>query len=159
MYFWNIERLKSDLVVGPLSERQIFPYFIIFIGLSTATAYFSEGVSGTWDWIDAISSLTITVFGTFYIYRRNGGGHGRHFLQRYFAIGWVVSIRWIVFCVGALIPFAIALVACGIKTTEGTQWYEVAFLALAMVLLYWRIGHHVVSVTPSTIRSELTEAS
>jgi len=143
MYFWNIERLKAELVVGPLSERQIFPYFIIFIGLSTAACSFSGGVSNAWDWVEAVSSLTITVFGTLYIYRRNGGEHGRHFLQRYFAIGWVVSIRWIVFFAVALIPFAIALVACGINTAEGTQWYEVAFLGLALVVLYWRIGYHV----------------
>ena len=84
----------------------------------------------------------LAVLGTIYIYRQNGGADGQHFLQRYFAISWVVSIRSLV----VLIPAAVALFTLPAvlgSETEDTTWYHFLFVAIAGAVIYWRIGCHV----------------
>lgn len=64
------------------------------------------------------------------------------FLQRYFAIGWVVALRW------AAAVLAIAAVLFGVMAAveadmESTQWYEFVLFAVAETIYYWRLGHHI----------------
>jgi hypothetical protein len=141
MYFWRIERLKAQMATRPLSEREALPYLIVFVGLSAAVVYIPQTMSNVWDGLGAAWSVALAVVATIYIYRQNGGADGQHFLQRYFAIGWVVGIRWLVILVLATIAFIATLTALGVET-EST-WYDFMFRAIAEAVVYWRIGHHV----------------
>ena len=130
------------MVARPLSEREALPYLVVFVGLSAAVGYIPQTMSNVWDGLGAAWSVALAVVATIYIYRRNGGADGQHFLQRYFAIGWVVAIRWLVIIIFAAIAFYAALTAVGVET-ENTAWYDFVFLAIVEAVVYWRIGHHV----------------
>ena len=126
------------MATRPFSEREVLPYLVLFVILYTAASSFPATDFNIWDGAIAAGSILLAVVGTIYIYRQNGGAKGEHFLQRYFALGWVVTVRFFVILVIA----AIILGALGILA-EKTSAFEFLFVALAQAVFYWRIGHHV----------------
>lgn len=145
MYFWNIEALKAQLVQGPLSDRQVLPYLVAYSVLIAAIGLIPGYSMNTWDFIGAGWSVVLAVVGTLYVYRQNGGGSGQHLLQRYLAIGWVVSIRWVAAMV-AVVAVYYGFIEAFSQASEVTTWPEVLVLAAAETALYWRMGHHVFQV-------------
>jgi hypothetical protein len=146
MYFWQIEKLKSLLVSRPLSEREVLHYAMWSSALVYLISSYPRTMNGIWDMAGAILGLVITVLGTIFIYRQNGGASGQHFLQRYVAIGWVVSIRWFVFVLVAAVLFGALLSMAGVSVTGQTTWQEFIFSAVMEVILFRNIGLHVRSV-------------
>jgi hypothetical protein len=142
MYFWRIEKLKTKMAARPLSEREALPYLVVFIALPSAVAYIPQTSQNLWDGLGEVWSDLLAVVGTIYIYRQNGGAGGQHFLQRFFAVGWVVCIRWLVVIILAAAAFYGTLAAVG-ADTESTHWYDFLLLAFVEAVIYWRIGHHV----------------
>jgi hypothetical protein len=156
MYFWHIEDLKKDLVAGPLNDREVLPYLLIFVGLSALVLIFPAESMNPWDYALAISTLLITVGGTVYVYYCNGAAAGSHFVQRYLAIGWVVTVRWGVAVIFAFVVLLFLIDTSGDETTPITA----VFWITAEVALYERIGHHIRAVTStkplrSVSRSEM----
>lgn len=149
MYFWRIEKLKAELATRPLTDRETLPYLVYFVGWTTAASFIPATFTNVWDGLGAAWSVLLAVIGTLYIYRRNGGADGQYFLQRYFAIGWVVAIRWLVILVLAIVAFVGVLTALG-SEAEDTTWYEFLFLAIAEAVIYWRTDHHVGDVANRT---------
>ena len=142
MYFWSIEKLKAEMASGPLSEREVLPYLIVFLVLSTVNGCIPQADLNIWGGLSAAWSIALAVAGTVYIYRQNGGAHGQHFLQRYLAVGWVVTLRWIVAMSVAFAALFAVLEAIG-TSNDDTSWYDFLFIAAAETALYSRIGHHV----------------
>lgn len=106
MYFWKIKRLKAEMAARPLSERAVLPYLVISMALFSAASFVPVDYNNLWEVIGGVWSVVLAIFGTIYIYRKNGGASGEHFLQRYFAIGWVVSVRWfVIFIIVSLAVF------------------------------------------------------
>jgi len=157
MYFWRIENLKNEMATRPLSDREVLPYFVAFVVLSAFVINFpqilfntSDGLLAfnTWDGLLAVLSIFLTFAGTIYIYLRNGGNQGRHFLQRYFSIGWVVMLRLsAAVAVCAVVFFALLEFVFSETITDATAWYDFVILAVAEVCYYWRIAHHVHDVS------------
>ena len=149
MYFWRIEKLKQEMTERPLSEREALPYLVVFVVLSSAVAYIPQTLHNIWDGLEAMWSTLLAALGTIYIYRRNGGSKGQHFLQRYFALSWVIAIRMLVILIPLAVLFygSLGVVQAFQETPgadlEGTQWYDFLILAAIEAVLYWRIGHHV----------------
>jgi hypothetical protein len=142
MYFWAVEDLKARMADRPLSDREVLPYLIAFVAICAATLFIADPISDLWRALDASLSVLLAVAGTIYIFRRNGGSAGEHFLQRYFAVGWVVGVRMFVIIVCVGFAFYLVLQAARIGT-DGTTWYEVVLHAATEALIYWRIGCHV----------------
>jgi hypothetical protein len=142
MYFWRIEKLKTKMAARPLSDREVLPYLVVFVALFSAVAYSPLPPQNVWDSLGAVWSVLLAAVGTIYIYRQNGGAGGQYFLQRYFAVGWVVSIRLFVVFILATLAFYGTLTAMG-ADTESTHWYDFLFFAFMEAVIYWRIGHHV----------------
>ncbi len=142
MYFWRIEKLKTEMAARPLSEREALPYLVVTVALSSAVAFIPQTTHNVWDGLAAVWSVLLAVVGTIYIFRQNGGAEGRHFLQRYFAIGWVVSVRWLAVFILVTVVLYGTLVAVG-ADIKSTHWYDFLYLAVVEAVIYWRIGHHV----------------
>ena len=142
MYFWRIEKLKTQMAARPLSQREELPYLVVFVALSAAAGYIPQATRNVWDDLGAVWSVLLAVVGSIYIYRQNGGPSGQHFLQRYFAVGWVVALRWLVVFIGACVAFYGTLAAVG-ADIDNTHWYDFLFLAVVETVIYWRTGHHV----------------
>ena len=79
MYFWRIEKLKSEMAARPLSERDALPYLVVFVGLTAAVSFVPATMTNVWDGLGAAWSVLLAVIGTLYIYRQNGGAGGQHF--------------------------------------------------------------------------------
>ena len=142
MYFWRIEKLKTEMAIRPLSEREALPYLVVFVALYTAVTYIPHTPQNLWDGLGAVWSVLLAAIGSIYIYHQNGGAGGQHFLQRYLAVGWVVTIRWLVVVILAAVPLYGTLAAVG-ADTESTHWYDFLFLAAVETFICWRIGYHV----------------
>jgi len=142
MYFWRIEELKAEMAARPLSEREVLPYLVVFVSLYAAVGYIPQAFTNIWDGLEAFCSIALAVLGTIYVYGQNGGASGQHFLQRYLAIGWVVTLRWLVVFILAAVAFFTLMTVLG-RETEETTWYDFLFLAVVQAVVYWRIGYHV----------------
>lgn len=143
MYFWRVERLKTDLAVAPMTDRQVLPYFMAYLLLVELTVLLTPfTIVNQWDWVDSIASVSLVVLGALYAYQRNGGAGGQQFLPRYFAIGFVVGLRWLVGLVVVMAVVMIGQEVAGHGSEESTP-VETVVLILAEAILYWRIGHHI----------------
>jgi hypothetical protein len=145
VYFWRIDALKTQLLQGPLSDRQVLPYLVLYCALTAAVGLIPIGAMNAWDFLDGSWSVLLAVIGTIYIYRQNGGGTGQHLLQRYLAIGWVVGVRWVAAMLAVFVVYFGSVEVFG-ELSEATTWQESLMLAAAETVLYWRIGHHVFQV-------------
>ncbi|MCX6908269.1 MAG: hypothetical protein NTY01_09525 [Verrucomicrobia bacterium] len=150
MYFWRIEELKTKMTVSPLSDREALPYLVWAVTLSTMGCYLSGEKFSVGQAIEATYSVLLTIFGTTYIYKQNGGASGEYFLQRYLAIGWVVTIRWSV-VVGSFVGLSVVLfisasILAGhrldcLVVSRNCYWLTLGFFF--QLVLYLRIAHHV----------------
>lgn len=150
MYFWQIERLKREMVIRPLSESETLPYLVVYVTCTTVLSFVPDTFANTWDILSATFSGFLAVVGTIYIYRQNGGADGQYFLQRYFAISWVVTLRWLLIFTITTVIFFILLELASVSSEEMT-WYEFLYWAVFEVIVYQRIGHHVRDVARRTI--------
>lgn len=98
--------------------------------LTTATAYIPYTTFNIWDWLVAVWSITLAAVGAIYIYRQNCGTNGCHFLQRYFAIGWVVSVRWVLALLGAMVVYFTVITFGRVEIPVQTTWYDFLFFAI-----------------------------
>jgi hypothetical protein len=142
MYFWRIEQLKAKMALAPLSDREVLPYFVVFVALSAAVSYLPSTTYNIWDGLTGLFSVLLAIVSTVYIYHQNGGAAGQHFLQRYFALGWVVTLRWFGPILLAFIAYLTALEAAGVSS-DSTTWHNVLFIVVAELVIYIRIAHHV----------------
>lgn len=149
MYFCKLEKLKREMAVRPLSESETLPYLVVYVTLITAVGYIPHTSSNVWDTLSALFSTVLAVIGTIYIYRQNGGANGQYFLQRYFAISWVVTLRWLLI---GIIIFSISLILIELASvlSEETTWYEFLFYTVWEVIIYQRIGHYVRDIARRT---------
>ena len=146
MYLWRIEKLKAEMAVRPFTDREVLPYLIAWLVLLEVVIVlttFLPTSANVWDGLDAARGLLLTVFGTLYVFRQNGGASGQYLLQRYFAVGWVVGVRWIAGLLPAMLVFYVALEALGSGSEDSTEWYDFVLITVAEAGFYWRFGHHV----------------
>src|SRR5258706_5406001 len=151
MYFWRIKDLKAKLQERPLTEREVLPYLLVYLVLTAATTVFPMETMNSWDYVIATGVLVLTVAGTVYTYQCNGGANGSHFLQRYFAIGWVVAVRW----AAVVVPLFIVLTAI-LGIPKDTNWHIALYFAIVGALFYQRLGHHIREVAVPILRSNPT---
>lgn len=147
MYFWKIEKLKEELVEKGLSQSALFKYIFVYIFLSAlvyeASYNFVGEESNNFDYLQSIINMVLIGFGTYFCYVANGGANGTDFAERYFSIGFVVAIRFLVL----LIPIAIAMSAIFWSDEDtvdmSTKWNDVVVIVVWTALLYWRTIYHI----------------
>ncbi len=149
MRFFRIEQLKAEMRAQPLSERESLPYLVLYVAFFTLASGLPVLEFNLFDGLDTLLSVVIAVVGTILIYRQNGGINGQFFLQRYFAIGFVVSLRCLVVIGVAMLFLVIVLDSLGMLIEE-TTWYDLILVVAAELLLYWRIAHHVRDLASKT---------
>ena len=147
MYFWNIEKLKEDIVAERFSEKNRFAYLLIYVVLAAivmeAFLYIEVENLNIWDVVSSIGNIVITIVGTFFAYEANGAREGKDFLGRYLSIGFVMSIRFL----ALLVPIMIALIF--LNDGERTRPLESILLLAWLVFLYVRICKHIGDVESS----------
>ncbi len=154
MYFWKIEALKEDIKSNKFTEKDRFVYGLIYIVLCAAgmEAMIRLPIESPniWDTIGSLGNILIPLIGTIIAYRSNGGATGKDFLGRYFSIGFVVSIRFLVL----LIPMCAALVAYYIYAFPDEEPIvstpvDILLFTIWYAFLFWRISKHVSDIKNS----------
>ena len=149
MYFWNINALKEDIKQGDFTDKQVISYivlslFLYSIGLEFVYRFpIEESSYNLWDGIDSILSIVVPIAGTLYAYRMNGGAAGKDFANKYFSIGFVLGVRFLVYLV-------IMMIVLGIYWSIETQDEEVqttvvdiAVFYLWYILYFYQLGKHI----------------
>jgi len=147
MYIWRIDRLKTDLRSGSFADRDVLPYVIAWVALVTAlaemAAYAPYEAINVWTY--SLSALMIgsSIIGTLVAYRANGRTAGVHFANRFLSLGFVLTVRFLVF----LIPAMAVLVAYWAMNFDAEEpipvtFVDVALSALLQVVFYWRLAKH-----------------
>ncbi|USH04542.1 hypothetical protein K6Q96_22730 [Grimontia kaedaensis] len=147
MYFWNIEALKNNIKQGVFSEKDRFSYVLIYIVLglfgTSFGAYFPMESSNLWDKVDDFGLLVITIVGTFFAYKANGGDKGTDFLGRYFSINFVVSLRLLPWLIPMLVGLGIYYsYAFPLEEDIVTTPFEVILFQAWIALIYIRMCKH-----------------
>lgn len=150
MYFWKLDQLKRQLTEQGLTEYQMCCYILIDVALSAFAVelmeYLPSGSHNVWTYVESVLNIVIPILGTILIFRANGGVSGIQFAARYFSIGLVVAIRFLVL----LIPVMIVMMIYWSFTYETddipTSLIEVAVFSGWYALLYVYIAKHVRAV-------------
>lgn len=150
MYFWKLDSLKKQLAEQGLTEYQVYCYILVYVSLSAIAVelmrYLPAESHNVWTYVESALNIGIPILGSILIFRANGGASGSQFAARYFSIGLVVTIRFLVL----LIPVTIAMGIYWFFTYEGvetsTSWMEVAVFSSWYALLYANIAKHVRTV-------------
>jgi hypothetical protein len=155
MYFWNINKLKSDIREGRLTETQSMFYLLANILLYQLVLVFytydlvvgSFIVWNVWDIYTAIVTTILIVAGIHYVYKCNKGASGNHFLKKFLSIGWVAGIRWLILVVlPSTLTLEIVRIMVSSNTPEHTTPIDVVFMSALCVLFFWLVGKHVKEV-------------
>lgn len=131
MYWLGIEELKAELRAGTLAERDMVSYLIaqgIVLQLSLA-----EASANAFALVECVFGVLTTVFGTWYVFNLHVESSKSSFLQKFVTLGWVVSIRWVIF----FLPL-IVIAGCFL----GDLGLALAGIAFSLVY-FWRLGEHV----------------
>ncbi|HKQ31239.1 MAG TPA: hypothetical protein VJS66_08145 [Burkholderiales bacterium] len=156
MYFWRIDELKKLIVKRGLSETQVFYYvliYVVFAALGTEmAAYFPTTDPGVWEYVQSVMNCLIPIVGTVAAYRANGGAAGTAFVEKYFSIGFVMLVRFLVY----LLPILVVLVVYyafsldwssldddDAEAAFASSWFEVTLFSLWLAAMYWRICQHI----------------
>ncbi len=146
MYFWKIDKLKNDLLKKPLSESESFKYLLAtLVVYSLGMIPFLE--NNIWDVYSAIIITLITAIGAYYIYKCNKGASGNNFLQKYFSIGWVVGIRWMVFIALPIMVIFYIVKALLSDIPSYTTFTDVILVHLLYIQYFWLLGKHIKEVS------------
>jgi membrane protein YdbS with pleckstrin-like domain len=148
MYFWKIDLLKQQLSTQGLTEKQLYYYILIYVALSAigveTLEYMPRTPPNSWSYVQSIISVAIPILGTIMAFRANRGESGVQFAARYFSIGLVATIRFMVL----LIPIVIAMMVYWSSSYDPeseipTSGLEVVIFSAWYALVYAYIAKHI----------------
>ncbi|MES2995693.1 MAG: hypothetical protein V4733_02685 [Verrucomicrobiota bacterium] len=141
MQFISAKPLIEKFRERTFRDNEVAPYFIVQTLVVAFTNYLAFGDDPTgWDFGLAVSAVIITLWGIFHLRKKNGGAFENGFLNKWFALGWVVGIR---IGLGA-IPIFVALFAfsefMGGEGAMDAAWYIISILfEIAFFLILGRL--------------------
>lgn len=150
MYFWRIEALKRRLIGAPFSDREALPYLIAEGSLISMAFAFPPMFPNGWDTVQGLVGVPVSIIGTLWVYRQNGGQTGSEILQRYLALNWVLFVRFVPL-IAAL--FIVATVTVPTFDIEHASPVSVILHVGTIVLFYQRLGAHVRHVSQAVANS------
>ncbi|PYV90812.1 MAG: hypothetical protein DMG05_09145 [Acidobacteria bacterium] len=77
--------------------------------------------------------MAIAIVGILLCFTANGGGHGRHFIERFVCLDWPVGIRVVVYM---LLPLIVLAILAGVVEGAG-RGYSVLTFAWGVVVGLW----------------------
>ncbi|MDH5740864.1 MAG: hypothetical protein OEY77_11125 [Nitrospira sp.] len=146
-YLWSTGFVRDRLRTGRLSEAASFGYFLVIMTFDwlqfTVIAITPTPRISPWSSAGSWATFAVTVLGLLYLYLKNGGGAGQHFLRRYFPLAVTVGWKFVGAMFGTvwLIP-----VALGGQSQETLGWSSTVAFAAVNIVMFWRIGFHLGSL-------------
>ena len=150
-YLWSTGFVRDRLLTGRLSEAASFGYFLAIMTFDwlqfTVIATTPTPSISPWSSAGSWITFAVTVLGLLYLYRKNGGGAGQHFLRRYFPLSVTIGWKFVGAMFGILWLIPIAL---GGQSQEMLGWSSTVAIAAVNVVMFLRIGFHLGSLARET---------
>lgn len=150
-YMWSTGFVRDRLRTGRLSEAASFGYFFVIMAFDWLQFTFIVTTPrpsiSPWSLADSWATFAVTVLGLLYLYLKNGGGAGQHFLRRYFPLSVTVGWKFVGAMFGTLWLIPIAL---GGQSQETLGWSSIVAIAAVNVVMFWRIGFHLGTLARET---------
>lgn len=152
MYFWKVESLKKDIVGGSFTDKELIPYVVLCAGLYAldieVTGYLPYEDVNILTYVMSALNVLIPILGTIYAYKCNGGSNGENFASKYFSIGFVISIRFLVYSVPLIVLMIFYWeIMFGEQEELPTTFVEVILFSAWYALLYFRVAKHISETT------------
>lgn len=152
MHFVQYQPLKDQLKSRTLTERQSLPYLVawscssaLLFGYITWTSATIPTCYHLTDFVLDALTIGLAIAGVLYSYSKNGANSGFDFIKKYVVLGWVVSVRCILFLIPLLVIYILGVSVLGEteSDTSCTTWADVAVFFFVEVAIYQRIGRHI----------------
>ena len=142
-YLWSTGFVRDRLRAGRLSEAASFSYFLAIMTFDwlqfTVIATTPTPSISPWSSAGSWTTFAVTVLGLLYLYLKNAGGAGQHFLRRYFPLSVTVGWKFVgaMFVTAWLMPVALSG-----QSQEALGWSSTVAFAAVNIVMFWRIGVH-----------------
>ena len=139
-----VERFRN----GTFTDEEVGPYFLAYVILETVSHALPYTEFTLWDVVGSIATVVITIFGILHLRTQNRGTFGNGFLNKYFALGWVIAVRTILIALplGVLVIFFTQSVG-----GEAAVAPMAAIFVIALgVFFYWWLGLAFAKSQPAT---------
>ena len=152
MYFWKIEPLKEEFRKGNFKDKDVISYIVIYVALYAVgmelMGYFPDEGINFWTYVLSIMNVFVPIGGIIYAYKLNGGPNGKDFALKYFGIGFVVLIRFIIYLIPVLVIMMVYWwFVFGDQKEYPTTFIEAAVFTTWHVLFYLRMAKHIRDTT------------
>lgn len=147
MYIFNLKGLKDEMVKGPLPEREQVKYLLVYVALTSVSIlsmYSYE--TNNWDVLAELIFMAIGVLGVVYFYIKNGGAQGERFLEKYFALGFVTAVRFLLYMIPVLLVYGVLAGALDEGYIEMTTQRDVILLTVTGLVFTWYFGKQIEEV-------------
>ena len=120
---------------GTFKDDEIGAYFLAAMIFAAVFCLLPSGEWTRWDFLEALADIAITVLGIHYLKSNNGNTFGNDFLNKYFALGWVVGVRVSLFAIPAwVVIYATLSIMGGHRLPEALG----TIFSITISLLFYR---------------------
>ncbi len=158
MYCWRIGVLKGRLIEGRLADREAVWYLTATFAMTTLLMAFPPASPNAWDSGMGLVGCVVVIFGTWWVYRQNGGAAGADFVNRYLSLGWVLTIRILSPLLAVALLLEVLTAGEELPTAESGPGTALMTLLISL-LLYQRLGAHVRDIAQATTRTSHHETA
>jgi hypothetical protein len=122
-------------------DSSIGPYFVGYIvlsGIAMSLPYFGD--ANEWDIATTILTSLGSIFGVFYLKNKNGGTFGSSYLNKYFALGWIMAVRMIIIGVPTSLMFMSTVIVMFGKSKDDIGAGSFVYSLLWLVAFFYWLG-------------------
>lgn len=145
MYFWNVKRLRNELIENSLNEKNQMMYLMFTMLLYAFSGQFTGSeYSGGFFFAETLAVLGATVAGVLYCYDGNKAGDGKDFIKRFTCISWIITIRLtaVLLAIGIIPILIISIFSSSTDTSNEQGYFGILFLIALEAIYFWRIHTH-----------------
>lgn len=153
MILWNVNKLKENLISDGLSQKLCFYYIFIFVALTEIIMELSSYLPNdldhnNYDYISSVMYLFVAILGTYLTYVANNKDKGKQFAERFFSLGLVIAIRFILIIIILAVLYEL-LNSSVVSEDEvpATNLTDLIFVVSISTAYYWRLIVHIKDVS------------
>lgn len=129
-----IERFRN----GTFEDSEVEPYFMAYMIFMAIMWLFAFGEANPWEIATGVASVVITIFGVLHLKRQNDDSFANQFLAKYFALGWVITVRMLLISIPSMVVFfSLAAIVGG---NDAFAPMGALFTIAFEILFYWWLG-------------------
>jgi len=138
MQIVSLKPLVERFRAGTFRDEEVGPYFLAYVILEASMWIFAYGEFDPWNLVGSMANVIITLLGVLHLKKRNRGSFGNGFLNRYFALGWVIAVCMLL--IGIPLGVGVFALSSAVAGEELFPAVGLIFNVVFAVLFYWWLG-------------------